>query len=172
MTAQTHVENFETFFHHYQSQVIGYLWRMTDNEQLVLDLCQETFFRAWQHFEQIREYPQPGSWLLRVATNLALQDIRRRSSPVGAAKPFENEIDPAVSDPGRRFAESELVRQTLLALSPKQRALLVLREVYGLPFEEVGAILGMSVSATRMALSRAREQFRQTYRRKDSERDA
>ena len=172
MSAQTQDENFEIFFRRYQAQIAGYLWRMTSNEQVVLDLCQETFFRAWQHFEQIRNYPHPASWLFRVATNLALQDFRRRSSPIGAAIPFDGTMDPAVSDPGQRLAESELVRQTLLALPPKQRALLVLREVYDVPFEELGAMLEMSASATRMALSRAREQFRQIYRRKDSGRYA
>ncbi len=173
MTAQSQAESFESFFRRYQAQVSGYLWRMTCNEQIVLDLCQETFFRAWQHFEQIRTYPHPASWLFRVATNLALQDIRRRSSPVGAATPFaDDERDPAASDPGRRVAESELVRQTLLALPPKQRALLVLREVYDVPFEELAEMMEMSASATRMALSRAREQFRQIYRRKDGGKDA
>ena len=168
MSAQTQPENFETFFRRYQSQVTGYLWRMIGNEQSVLDLSQETFFRAWQHFEQVCAYPHPASWLFRVATNLALQDIRRRSSPIGAAMPFNDEWDPASSDPGRHLAENELVQQTLQALPPKQRALLVLREVYDLSFEELSEMLEIKTSATRMALSRAREQFRQIYRRKDA----
>jgi RNA polymerase sigma-70 factor (ECF subfamily) len=71
---------------------------------------------------------------------------------------------PDSNDPARRFAESEVVRQVLLRLPPKRRAALVLREVYGLSTGEVGAALGMSETAVRMAISRAREQFRTLYR--------
>jgi RNA polymerase sigma-70 factor (ECF subfamily) len=56
------------------------------------------------------------------------------------------------------------VRQVLLQLPPRRRAALVLREVYGLSTAEVGAALGMSETAVRMAISRAREQFRALYR--------
>ncbi len=160
-------EHYEAFFRRFEGQITGYLWRMTCDEQTALDLSQETFFRAWEHFDTIREYPSPASWLFRVATNLALQHLRRRASPVGSASRLEGWDDPASSDPARRIVERELVRQTLLDLPAKQRAMMVLRDVYGLSFEEIGALLGMSADATKMALSRAREQFRQRYRRKD-----
>ena len=61
------------------------------------------------------------------------------------------------------FVESDLVTQTLLGLSPKQRSALVLREIYGLSCEEVGQMLGMTREAVKMALWRAREQFRRRY---------
>lgn len=169
MVAQAPTENFEAFFQRHEPRITGYLWRMTCNEQLALDLSQETFVRAWQHFATIQTYPQPAAWLFRVATNLALHEIRRRASPVGAAMPFDDANDPAYSDPGRRFAERDLVRQTLLELSLKQRALLVLREVYGLSFEEIAATLDLAPDATRMAVSRARQQFRQVYLRKEQD---
>ncbi len=56
------------------------------------------------------------------------------------------------------------MRRTLLRLSPKRRAALVLREVYKLTSEEVGHALGMSGASVRMALHRGREQFRELYR--------
>jgi RNA polymerase sigma-70 factor (ECF subfamily) len=71
---------------------------------------------------------------------------------------------PGASDPARHFAESEVVRQVLLQLPSRRRAALVLREVYGLSTAEVGKVLGMSETAVRMAISRAREQFRALYR--------
>lgn len=151
------------FFARFEQQIFGYLLRMTGDEQTAHDLSQEAFLRAWQHYAKISTYEHPAAWLFRVATNLALSHLRRRSSPVGSARLLGDDDSPARSDPAMRFVESDLVQQVLLALTPKQRAALVLREVYGLTCEEVGRVLGISRDAAKMALWRAREQFRTRY---------
>lgn len=157
-------QTFEAFFTAYEHQVFGYLVRMLGDEQVARDLSQEAFLRAWQHFTQISAYDHPSSWLFRVATNLAISHLRRRSSPVGAAKSLEDDEGPARSDPGmRRVVENDLVERVLLDLTPKQRAVLVLREICGLSSDEVALSLGMSRDAVKMALWRAREQFRARY---------
>ena len=66
------VDAFEAFFWRYERDILGYLWRLTGDEQAAYDLSQETFVRAWQHFDRIASYERPGGWLFRVATNLAL----------------------------------------------------------------------------------------------------
>jgi RNA polymerase sigma-70 factor (ECF subfamily) len=158
---------FEAFFLRYDRQITSYLWRMTGDEQTASELAQETFLRAWQHFEVIRQYDQPVAWLFRVATNLARQYHRRRTAPVGMATALDAENDPAGSDPTLHFVEQDLVRQTLLQLPIHQRAALILREVYGLSCAEIADLLGMSPSAVKMALWRAREQFRVRYLREE-----
>ncbi len=158
----------EGFVEDHQRAILNYLWRMTGDEQAALDLTQEVFVRAWQRFDTLRTYEQPRSWLFRVATNLALTHLKRRASPILAATSLDAECDEgdrATGDPAWRLAESDHVRRTLLQLSPKRRAALVLREVYGLSAAEVGQTLGMSETAVRMALHRAREQFRDLYTR-------
>ena len=159
---------FETFFAQYEGRISGYLWRMTGDEQSARDLSQETFLSAWQHFAQISSYDRPDAWLFRVATNFALQHLRQRSSAIRAATPID-EDSAASSDHGRRFAESDLVRQILLGLAPRQRSALILREVVGLSCDEVGRALGVSRDAAKMLLFRAREQFRERYLREDGE---
>ena len=161
----------ERFIQSHQHTILNYLWRMTGDEQAALDLAQEVFVRAWQHFDTIRAYEQPRGWLLRVATNLALTHLKRRAAPVHSAAPLDDESDEsderglASGDPAWRVAESDHVRRTLLQLSPKRRAALVLREVYGLTGAETGQTLGISETAVRMTLHRAREQFRELYMR-------
>lgn len=161
--ATTRVATFEAFFRQYEATVFGYLFRMTGNEAASYDLSQETFLRAWQHFDAIQRYDQPRAWLLRVATNLALNHVQRQKTAERATVVLDDDHQPASSDPTVRLAERDLVRQVLLRLLPRQRAALVLREVYGLPFEDVGHMLGISAGATRMLLWRAREQFRAHY---------
>jgi RNA polymerase sigma-70 factor (ECF subfamily) len=157
--------DFETFFLRYDRQITTYLWRMTGDEQSASELAQETFLRAWQHFDVIAHYEQPIGWLFRVATNLARQHHRRQVALADRALALTMQHDAVSSDPTRHVAEQDLVRQTLLHLSFHQRAALILREVYGLSCAEVGTLLTMSPGAVKIALWRAREQFRIHYLR-------
>jgi RNA polymerase sigma-70 factor, ECF subfamily len=157
------VDEFEVFFTRHEGQITGYLRRIVGDDGIANDLCQETFVRAWQHYARISVYPRPETWLFRVATNLALNHLRRLGSPVAAATPFDDETLPHGGDLAEQVAATELVHQTLLALAPRARALLVLREVYGLTLEEAAHALGMSVAAAKKMLYRARLEFRRRY---------
>lgn len=165
----SHLESFESFFRHYEQDIFGYLWRMTGEEQAAYDLSQEAFLRAWQCFERIRGYDQPGSWLFRVATNLALNHLSRRRlaarilGPLGSVGSSE-----LATDPTARLADDAQVREILLALPARPRAVLVLHDVYGFSTEEIGDTLGMTLAAVRMALCRARERFRLRYRSEEA----
>ena len=160
--ARAHAE-FEAFFCAIDHQITSYLWRMTGDEQVASELAQETFLRAWQHFDAVSHYEQPLAWLFRVATNLARQHHRRQVIPMRTTTMLDEDDDPASSDHSTRFAEQDIVRQTLLQLPIRQRAALILREVHGLSCAEIGDLLHISRDAVKMALWRAREQFRARY---------
>lgn len=166
---RAHLQDFEVFFVRYDRAIAGFLWRMIGDEQTVCELSQETFLRAWRNFAAIKQYDNPGAWLFRVATNLAMQHLQRHPA---TRTPVSLELvdDPASSDPTRRVVEHDQVRETLLALSPKLRAILVLREVYGLSCDEAARALGITRDAAKMAFWRARDQFRAIYLRKDAQR--
>lgn len=158
---------FEAFFQAHERAIFGYLWRMTGDEQSAYDLSQETFLRAWQHFSRIRGYERPEAWLFRVATNLAISQARSRRGLIASAAPLPDEGGPARSDPAWQIGERENVRDILAALPARQRAALLLREVYGLSGEELATALCISLAAAKMLLSRAREQFRTVYEREE-----
>jgi RNA polymerase sigma-70 factor (ECF subfamily) len=161
-------ESFEAFFQARHRAIFAYLWRMTGEEEAANDLCQETFLRAWRQFERIRRYDRPEAWLLRVATNLALNHLRRRKGPVGGALPLDESMDPATSDPSWRFAVRDAVRGVLAELTPRQRAALVLREAHGLTGDQLAQALGVSTPAAKMLLFRARAAFRDRYERQEA----
>jgi RNA polymerase sigma-70 factor, ECF subfamily len=157
---------FEGFFWRFERKVFGYLWRMVGDEQSAHDLTQETFIRAWQHFQEIATHRDNGAWLFRVASNLALSHLRRRDAI--RMLPLDDQ-SPGKSDHGRRIVERDAVEQTLLLLTPRQRSVLVLHEVYDLTCEEIGQIMGISRDAAKMALWRAREAFREHYLREEGQ---
>ena len=159
--------HFDAFFREHESRIYGYLWRITGDRQLASDLSQETFLRAWHSFAKVRGYENQAAWLLRVATNLALNSRRRQNTRIGVPLALDETTELNQSDHAWRIAERDAVHQVLLTLPARMRAALVLREVEGLPYAEVSRLLGMSPGATRMLLSRAREQFRRCYRREE-----
>jgi RNA polymerase sigma factor (sigma-70 family) len=161
------VEDFEQFFLRCEGQITGYLRRIVGDDGAANDLCQETFMRAWQHFAEISGYARPETWLFRVASNLALNHLRRQGSPIAAAEPINDESVPYGGDMANQLAESEQVRQTLLELPPRARALLVLREVYGLTLDEAAHALHLSPAAAKKMLYRARVAFRRSYTQKE-----
>ena len=154
---------FEAFLQGHERDVFGYLWRLTGDEQTAYDLCQETFIRAWQHFTKVEIYDNPGAWLFRVATNLALNHRQRRTVPTRPATELGEDESPAGVDLAGSLAQRDLIHQTLLRLPLRQRAALVLREVYGLSSSEIAHVLRVTPAAAKMAVSRARGEFRRCY---------
>ncbi len=161
------VDAFEAFFWCYEHDILGYLWRLTGDEQAAYDLSQETFVRAWQHFETLQRYDQPRAWLFRVASNLGINHLRGRSRR-GVHTSVTEEVQNIVSlggDPAHRLAEHDAIHRILRDLPPKQRAAVVLCDVYGLTSAEAAAALGLSHGSLKMSLWRGRERFRQEYQR-------
>ncbi len=155
---------FDAFFQHHNRQITHYLLRLTGDAGRADELAQETFLRAWQHFDTISTYEQPLAWLFRVATNLARQH-HRQQSPVRLALPLADAAASTSSDPALQIVERDQVRQVLLELPFPQRAALILREVHGFSCAEIGELLGISRGNAKMTLWRAREHFRATYLR-------
>jgi RNA polymerase sigma-70 factor (ECF subfamily) len=160
-------EVFDSLFERHERHVFGYLWRMTSDHALASDLCQETFLRAWQRLDRLSAYENPLGWLLRVATNLAIDAHRGQRRLLLLTAPLDDENEPVGGDPTGSVADRELVAQILQALAPRARAALVLREVYGLSLDEVARTIGATSVATKKLLSRAREQFRAAYLREE-----
>ncbi len=153
-------------------------YRLTGSAEDAEEAVQETFVRAV-------EQPPPRAkgpwrlWLVRVATNLSLDALRRRKRRAYAGpwlpSPLADReggilLGPAPADGGRTVdpeAECELRESATLAflvalevLPPRQRAALVLREAFELSAREVGAVLQVSEGGARMLIHRARETLR------------
>ena len=168
---------FETFFARYEKPLCGYLRRMVPSNEVALELAQEAFLRAWQHFDELLVYDRPEAWLYRVATNLAISYLRRKQSLCFAqvyqhsgdeGDPDEYGFDADfLADPfdmEQQTADKVLIEQTLQQLAQRQRTALLLRTVYGLSCQEISDVLGMSVANVRQTLTRGRERFRKLYR--------
>jgi RNA polymerase sigma-70 factor (ECF subfamily) len=147
----------------YQRPVFALLSRMLSpvaRRDLVEDLAQETFLRAFRALAGF-DRAAPGrlsSWLLTIATRLALDELRQRRAPEETLAAGHLQVA-ETSGPDRRLV-AEIVTRAVEGLSPDHRAVILLREVHGLEYEEIAAALAISPGTVRSRLSRARAELR------------
>src|SRR5262245_36026073 len=151
-------------------------YRMLGSFDDAEDLVQETFLRAWRARGRFQGGPRFRAWLYRIATNACLDALRtRRRLPalhsyaeVPWLQPYPDrlldEIAPGDTEPGAAAVAKETVELTFLAviqlLPPRQRAVLILRDVLGWSAGETATLLDTTAAAANSALQRARATLR------------
>jgi putative glutamine amidotransferase len=134
------------------------LARMVGDRETAEDLRQETLARAWRSGPRGAQAPVVRAWLHRTATNLALDELRRRKRRDQV--PLETVAVAATQDAAR----DPLLRDALGALTAHQRLVLLLRFEAGLSLREVGELLDLSEEAARKRVARARAVFLDAYK--------
>ncbi|WP_426560573.1 sigma-70 family RNA polymerase sigma factor [Angustibacter sp. McL0619] len=171
-------DQLESFRH----ELTGYCYRMLGSAFEAEDAVQDTMVRAWRAIDRFEGRSSLRSWVYRIATNVcfdALDGRQRRarpmdlgpassaSAPHGGILPEATWVTPipdeqvlAASDPAERAVERDSIRLAFIAalqhLPPRQRAVLILREVLAWPAAEVASLLDTSVASVNSALQRAR----------------
>jgi RNA polymerase sigma-70 factor (TIGR02960 family) len=161
----------------YRRELHVHCYRMLGSFEEAEDLVQETFLRAWRQRDSVQGGPGLRAWLYRIATNACLDELRRSRRRVASLHSFAevpwlqpypdrllDEIAPSDSQPDAVVVARETIELTFLAviqlLPPRQRAVLLLRDVLGWPAAVTAAALDTSVAAANSALQRARATLR------------
>ncbi len=150
----------------YQRSVWRVAWSLTRNAADADDLAQETFVRAWQALPRFRVGEPLYPWLARIAMNLAFSlHRRRRRRPESALEPLveAGRQWSGTEDPERDAAERERAERLARAfaeLSEEHQAVLALRVVEDLSYEEIAGTLHVPVGTVMSRLSRARAELR------------
>lgn len=148
----------ERFYHQHQSRVYGLCMRLLGRCEDAEDAMQATFVRAFRELPRFRGDSSARTWLYRIAVNEALGMLRRRRD----LAPPDEQV-PGTADTGLSATERIAVQVALARLKPDHRAVLVLRFWEELSYEEVAEVLGLSLSAVKMRVKRARDAFRKCY---------
>jgi RNA polymerase sigma-70 factor, ECF subfamily len=176
--------DFSTTAEPYRRELLAHCYRMTGSLHDAEDLVQETFLRAWKAYDRFEGKSSVRTWLHRIATNTcltALEGRQRRPLPAGLGAPSSDptgeliersevpwleplpDVSDDPADPSTIVGTRESVRLAFVAalqhLSPRQRAVLVLREVLQWKAAEVAEAIGASTAAVNSLLQRARSQL-------------
>jgi RNA polymerase sigma-70 factor (ECF subfamily) len=173
----------ERLLEQHRRELTAYAYRMLGSVFEAEDAVQETMLRAWRGFDRFEGRAALRSWLYRIVTNVCLDMLKGRErrampmdlGPAGTAQvplgeprseatwiePIpDSRVVPAEGDPAEVAASRESVRLAFVAalqhLPPRQRAVLILREVLRWRAAEVAELLGTSVASVNSALQRAR----------------
>lgn len=131
------------------------------------DICQEVWLKVWQQLPGFRGEAKFSTWLHPIATRRALDHLRKRRRWFDRFLPFstgdntvESAPEPVTTDDARQQSEGNertaLLKATLDALPPKHRAVLALREVQGLSYEEIAQATGIPTGTVMSRLYHAR----------------
>jgi len=168
----------------FRRELLAHCYRMLGSVTDAEDLVQETYLRAWRSYGTFEGRSSMRTWLYQIATNACLTALAKQQRRVLPSDRFDPEPDPATAperagpeirwlqpvpdalvtpesaDPAAIVAARESLRLALIAslqyLPPRQRAVLVLRDVLEFPAAEVAVMLGTSTVSVKSALQRAR----------------
>jgi RNA polymerase sigma-70 factor (ECF subfamily) len=146
---------FQRLYRLHVGRVHGAVYRLAGYDHArAEDLTQDAFVRAWQKLPGFRHESAFGTWLYRLAVNVALMDIRARGAdPVSM---LDDEHLPDTGETPFCAAEREELERAIGQLPPRARAVLVLHDIEGWRHEEIGSELGMAVGTSKAQLHRAR----------------
>ena len=157
----------------FRRPLLVHAYRMLGSIDDAEDAVQETLVRAWRSRATFTETVSFRAWLYRIASNVCLDAIERRKRALGSAGRYEVQpvpedlLEDAAAGPEARYDARESVSLAFLTalqvLSPRQRGVLILRDVLGWRAAEVAELLGLSLPAANSALHRARRALARSY---------
>jgi RNA polymerase sigma-70 factor, ECF subfamily len=142
----------EVLLRRHQAKVYALAFRILGNHADAQDAAQEVFITLYTKSSSFRRQAAFSTWLYRLTANAATDIGRRKSrAPVPAAAPAEPRFDelPAVD-------EKMAIEAGLATIDAAQRAAVVLRDIYGCSYEEIGQITGAPIGTVKSRIARAR----------------
>ncbi len=149
----------------YQWPLTRYLARIVNDVERARDLTQETFWKIFKHRAAYRTSARFATWLFHIARNVARDELRARRRRISWSGGDTADWEEASGEDliEERVEMREVVVRALEQLSARDRALIMLRDVDGLSYEEVARKVRMPVGTIKSGLNRARRRFREHY---------
>ncbi len=156
------INSFEVLVKKHQKNVINYAFRILNNIDDALDLAQEVFLIVYKKIKSFKGDSKFSTWLYRITSNLSKNYLKKKKSCAHQAidKKFEIAIDdPLPSEKMERQELREKVLKALDLLSNEFKEIIILRDIEGLSYEEIGYILKIPQGTVKSRIARARQCF-------------
>jgi RNA polymerase sigma-70 factor (ECF subfamily) len=167
LTRRGERRGFDTLVRRYQDRLFRFVLPMIGARDESLELVQETFVRAWQALDSWQPQATFKTWLFRIASNAAIDALRRRTAVPFVALDDDYDAPAAGADPQEQLQTRQRLHALVAALGrlpADQREIVLLREVEGMSYDEISSALGISVGTVKSRLARGREALIALYR--------
>ena len=154
----------------YQDRVHRFVLRMVGSREEALELTQEAFIKAWQALPEWRPQAAFSTWLFRIASNLAMDALRRRKTVQFVPLDEEVEIAESAPAPDAQLLSKQRLRvleQALAGLPAEQREVILLRDIEDMSYTEMAGALGINEGTVKSRLARGRAALTNAFRRMD-----
>ncbi len=161
---------FDTLVRRYQARLLRFLMPMLGSRDEALELAQDTLVRAWQGLADWRPEAEFRTWLFRIASNAAVDALRRRRTVEFIALDEDYDAPSEAAGPEAQLQTKQrlsALQAALTRLPHDQRQILLLREVEDMSYSEISAALAISEGTVKSRLARAREALIEFYKRKN-----
>jgi RNA polymerase sigma-70 factor, ECF subfamily len=161
---------FESLVVSYQTTIHNYLYRLVGDRGVAEDLTQDVFLRVYQGLPRFSSRCKFTTWLFQITKNRALDELRARERRPHATATLDDVPTLEVLDPPIEQAETidELWR-AVHALNPDLKLALLLRDVVGLPYNEIAESLEITLATVKWRIFKAREEVQLALARADAE---
>ena len=156
---------FERLFDEYSVRIFNYALKMVGDHDRAADIAQDTFIKAYRKLDTLTDATSTRSWIYRIATNTAIDEMRRRRNVVRMGDDEDRPLEQPDGGPGPETQVlsgllDERINRALLRLKPNHRQCLVLSDVEDMNSQQIGEVMAMSTGAVRVLLCRARGEMR------------
>ncbi len=141
----------------YHQSVVNVVFRISGDRYHAEDAAQEAFVRAWQKLPSYRPVGSFRSWLFRIATNLAIDMLRREKPTVSFEELPLKDKGEGIEENLIKRQRGEKVRKAILSLPPESRKVIVLREYENLSYKEISETLEIPIGTVMSRLNYARK---------------
>ncbi|MFI3173996.1 MAG: sigma-70 family RNA polymerase sigma factor [Bacillota bacterium] len=167
------VAAFEHLIKSQERIVYNIAYRMINNKDDAYDLSQEIFIKIFRNLRHFNGQSSFSTWVYRIAVNACIDEIRKRKNKgivsidqelEGDDGHYKKEFVSNSATPEEAMIKKEEqleITRAINALSEEHRAVIILREIHGMSYEEIAGIVGMSLGTVKSRISRARSQFKQ-----------
>lgn len=160
------MELFEEIIARYETKVFGVIYYMMRNKNEVEDIAQEVFIKVFKNLRKFKGDSSLYTWIYKITVNLCLDELKKRKKVVYLDEKVEvndSELEIQLSsnekDQAKLYEEKELkecMQKCIRKLPEKQRIMLILRDIQGLPYEEISRITGIKLGTVKSQINRAR----------------
>ena len=171
-------EAFDELVTRYRTRVFSMIYNMVHSEQDAWDLAQDSFFKAWKSIQRFRGQSSFYTWIYRIVMNVTIDWLRKKHVKGGGTE-FDDAIqlkhvDPASKTvpktealPFEMMQRGEIrarIEKAIAQLSPEHRAVILMKEIEGMQYNEIAEALGCSIGTVMSRLFYARKKLQNLLR--------